>query len=39
MKEAIDFLSVKGFTLVALEPLSGMLKSELLQADAIFWRL
>jgi FkbM family methyltransferase len=39
MKEAMDFLSTKGFTLVALEPLSGMLKSELLQADAIFWKL
>ncbi|MGL5877143.1 MAG: FkbM family methyltransferase [Xenococcaceae cyanobacterium] len=39
MKEALDFLAKKGFTLVALEPLSGMLDSELLQADAIFWRL
>jgi FkbM family methyltransferase len=39
MQDVIDFLAKKGFTLVSLEPLHGMLKSDLLQADALFFRI
>lgn len=39
MKEIMDFLAKKGFTLVKLEPLPGMLKNKLLQADGIFFRI